>query len=138
MAKLLAALLAVILVNWPSPSWAGCTYHDGTAAPEPGVSQEALDSQDWGPTFVTLFKRLNDGDKSTLAAISEIDNAALLTNKCSNNDLLWTHLSLVGMSREDPDSGLPAEAAENFRVFNLTDLGRKELPALIQSAVQQN
>ena len=138
MTKLLAALIAGSFIVWPSHSWANCTFADGTAAPEPGLSQAALDSKDWGPTFVRLFKRLNDGDKSTLAAIVEVGNAALLTNKCSNNDLLWTHLSLVGMSQEDPDSGLPAEAADDFRVFILTDHGREVLPDLIQSAVRQN
>lgn len=138
MAKLLAALIASGLVVWPSHSWANCTYADGTAAPEPGLSVEAVDSEDWGPTFVRLFKRLNDGDKSTLAAMLEIDNSALLTNKCSNNDLLWTHLSLLGMSQEDPDSGLPAEATEDFRVFILTDHGREALPGLILLAVGNN
>ena len=38
MAKLFAALIAGTALVWPSHSWAGCTYADGTAAPEPGPS----------------------------------------------------------------------------------------------------
>ena len=138
MTKFLAALIAGGFLVWPSHSWASCTYADGTAAPQPGLSQEAVDSEDWNPTFVRLFKNLNEGDRSTLAAIVEIDNSALLTNKCSDNDLLWTHLSLVGMSREDPDPGLPPEATADFRVFVLTEYGREMLPDLIRSAVHPN
>lgn len=141
MTKLFAALIAGAALAWPSHSWADCTYADGTAAPEPGLSQEALDSEDWAPTFVRLLSRLNEGDRSTLVAILIADNAALVTNKCSNNDLLWTHLSLVGISEEDPDSvpvGLPEDVAGTIRAFTLTDHGRDTLPGLLQTVAGPN
>ncbi len=141
MKQFFAALTVGVLVNWPSHSWAGCTYADGTPAPEPGVSQEAQDSLDWGPTFVKLFKGLSDGDKSTLVAILRQSDAVLLTTKCSANDLFWTHLSLVEMSEEAPDvipEEWPQELADNSRAFGLTEYGREVLPGLLQTAARMN
>ena len=125
---ILTTILGVIL---PSLSWAACRYADGATAPEPGLSQKALESKDWGPKLVELFNNLSKGDKSIVAAILRKPGAALMTTKCSNNDLFWTHLSLVGMSEVVPDA-VPAAAADFARAFKLTARGSRDLPGLLR------
>ena len=130
--KLAAILSAIYAVILPSLVWAGCQYADGTAAPEPGPSPEALHSKSWGPKLKVLFNNLSDGEKSNVLAVMETPDAALLTMKCSNNDLFWIHLSLVGMSEVEPDS-LPELLADKGRAWKLTGLGYRTLPALLRS-----
>ena len=110
-----------------------------TARPRrrPGLSEEARNSREWGPQFVTLYNNLSKGDQSTLTAMLQHKNSALVTAKCSANDLFWTHLSLVGLSEQDPESlaeGLP----EIARAFKLTDEGRSTIPGLLEAGGIRN
>ncbi|MBO6783318.1 MAG: hypothetical protein JJ899_08630 [Alphaproteobacteria bacterium] len=132
MKKLAACLVTALAVGWSSQAHAECTYADGTAAPAPGMSEQAKTSNAWGPRFVSLYNNLNKGDQATLDAMLDHRNSALVTSKCSPNDLFWTHLSLVGLSEEDPESlseGLP----EIARAFKLTDQGRRRIPAMLEA-----
>lgn len=125
-------LMLIIVAGLPSFGHASCNFADGTAAPKPGPSQEAMNSRAWGPTLVKLFNALSKGDKSILAAVLNKPGAATLTTECSNNDFFWTHLSLVGMSELAPDAvpaGLPIQA----RAFKLTEQGAQVLPGLLRA-----
>lgn len=132
MKPLLIILATAVATIWPVPGHAACFYADGTSAPEPGPSPAARKSKDWGPKFVELFNTLSKGDKSTVVAILQRPGAALLTTKCSNNDLFWTHLSLIGLSGEAPDA-VPAALAETGRAFELTEQGSQTLPLLLRA-----
>jgi len=112
-----------------------CVYPDGTPVPEPGLSTEAANSMGWGPMFGALYMDLSDGDRSTVVGALQTPGAAVLTARCSPNDIFFSHMSLVGWSEVVPD-GVPAELAklpigQQFRSYKITDLGRSALPNLL-------
>ena len=129
----LGILTAVAVLSLPSTGWTACKHADGTPAPEPGPSQAAKQSKTWGPKFVELFSNLSRGDKSVVVSALKVGDAAILTTRCSNHDLFWTHLSLVEMS-EVVDSGLPEPVRELTRSYKLTAHGQKALPDLLSAA----
>ncbi len=135
MNKLSMISLSILIASLPALSWATCLYPNGTSAPEPGLSNQAQKSKSWGPSLVKLFNNLSAGDKSILVAVLQKRGGVLLTTKCSNNDLFWIHLSLVGMSEVKPDAiptGLPAAQAKKMRAFKLTASGYQRLPSFLR------
>lgn len=136
--KPLAAMLAIFgfLICLPSTGWAACKYADGTAAPEPGFSQEATESKTWGPKFVELYGQLSKGDQSIVAAMVQ-DTGVAMTTKCSNHDLFWTHLSLLGWSKV-VTNGIPPELQKIGRTYALTDKGKKSVRELLMTLAIMN
>ena len=126
-------LTALVLIVLPSTGWTACTYADGTPAPQPGPSKAAAASKSWEPKFVELYSSLSKGDKSVVASALKVPNAEILTTRCSNHDLFWSHLSLAGIS-EVVDIGLPEPVKELTRAYKLTPSGRKSLPDLLRAA----
>ncbi len=130
----LLLLLAVLL--FPSSSWAACTFPDGSAAPEPGLLGDMPDLREWNVEFVELYNNLSKGDRSTLVAVLRQDATVLMTSRCSPNDLLWTHLSLVGMSEVD-DGVVAEQLAERVRGYRLTRFGRDFLSQALRPTATQ-
>lgn len=137
-AKPLAAILTVcgFLVGVPSSGWAACKYADGTAAPEPGFLHKATESKTWGPKFIELYGQLSKSDQSVVAGMVQ-DSGVAMTTKCSNHDLFWTHLSLVGWSKVVTD-GIPPELQKIGRTYALTDEGRKSVRELLMTLAIMN
>lgn len=135
MSKLSMISISILIASLPALSWVTCLNPNGTNAPEPGLSKQAQKSKSWGPALVKLFNNLSAGDKSAVVAVLQRPDGILLITKCSNNDLFWTHISLVGMSEVKPEaipSGLPAAQTKKFRAYRLTTSGYQRLPSFLR------
>ncbi len=122
----MAALLAVA-----SPAVAA-----ETAAP---AASEETAAESVTPELVGLWSNLTDSDKTLIRTAGRHTGSALTTTRDTPNAAFWTALEARGLMQSVPlsqayaENAVPAMEAAGFRIFQVTEKGSNELPALLQT-----
>ncbi|MCV0427801.1 MAG: hypothetical protein K5905_20280 [Roseibium sp.] len=85
----------------------------------------------WWAETCLMFYALSEGDRSSLRGsinlLAEDKTPVFMTGLTSVTNELYTRLSFLGFTEEDPD-GVPEELTEILKAHTLTEYGRKHLP----------
>ena len=91
-----------------------------------------LDDPVFKSSLAAAYEAMSPGDKSTLHAIANKPSASLMTTRGSPNDVFWTLLSSVGLSKPGTPNKELTEALPTIRMWEMTDDGAKVMPGLVR------
>jgi hypothetical protein len=96
------------------------------------MNPNAVDAQE----LVQLMQRLSPGERSVLVATLETPNSQIATVRNTPNDRLWSKMVELGLAQERTlEIDLPPALKHvQPRSFALTELGRAEIPTVIDLA----